>query len=755
MAAGDHQVLDVVLFAGRHPDDAAAAAVLRSICRERHALHVVAARQRDDDVLVGDELLCRQLPRGVVHDLGAPVVTIFGGKLVEVGFDEEEDLSRVGEDRLELRDELDGVAILVVELLPFEARQPSQLHLEDRLGLRLGEAELLAHPGDEHQLLTLVRADHLDDLVDVIVRDLEALEDVRSVLRVLEIVLAPPSDDVAAVVDVVLEDLLEREGPRLRVDEREHVEVERRLHGGVLVQVVEHERRVVVALHLDDDAHALAVALVPDIRDAGEALVLHELGDLLDERGLVHRVRELGDDDRIAVPAQLLVVGFGPGDHAPATLRVGSADRVHTLDRAGLYVPLLVEAIDRAAAGEVRAGHCVAEVVGGELGVVDQAFRGLDDLAQVVRRDVGRHADGDAGRAVDQQVRQTRRQDGRLLMPVVVVRHPGHGLVLDVRQHLVRDRGQASLGVARRARRIVVDRVMGEHAGREGEVLRRVDREVVHVGAAGRLDLGDALGEARRDREGPGPMETFGDRGPRERHELVFCLELLGLAVRAVAEHEAVIGGADDLRSGLEGDLHDRVVAPDETRSAQRLDAHIAVRVDGEDLSAQPPVGHLDELGERLLLAAIELDLHVAAEAAEVPLSLHERVASSEVLRHAHQRVVDRRVAVRVVLPHHLAVDRGALAEAAVAPQAHLVHREEDSPLHGLEPVAHVGQRARDDDAHRVVEVRLAHLVLELGVDHAVVPRLLDHVRRRSPSFSACSRSTAARTRANASSVAE
>src|SRR5207302_8542542 len=159
----------------------------------------------------------------------APVVTVFGGKLVEVGFDEEEDLSRVGEDRLELGDELDGVAILVVELLPFEARQPSQLHLEDRLGLRLGEAELLAHPGDERQLLTLVRTDYLDDLVDVIVRDLEALEDVRSVLRVLEIVLAPPSDDVAAVVDVVLEDLLEREGPRLRVDEREHVEVERRL----------------------------------------------------------------------------------------------------------------------------------------------------------------------------------------------------------------------------------------------------------------------------------------------------------------------------------------------------------------------------------------------------------------------------------------------------------------------------------------------------------------------------------------------
>ena len=43
-------------------------------------------------------------------------------------------------------------------------------------------------------------------------------------------------------------------------------------------------------------------------------------------------------------------------------------------------------------------------------GVCDQRDQRIDDLAEVVRRDVGRHADGDAGRAVDQQVRDARRQ---------------------------------------------------------------------------------------------------------------------------------------------------------------------------------------------------------------------------------------------------------------------------------------------------------------------------------------------------------
>ena len=92
---------------------------------------------------------------------------------------------------------------------------------------------------------------------------------------------------------------------------------------------------------------------------------------------------------------------------------------------------------------------------------------------------------------------------------------------------------------------------------------------------------------------------------------------------------------------------------------------------------------------------------------AEVALPVDERVAQREVLRHAHQRVVDRGVAVRMVLAHDVADDaRRTSCSGLLARAAQLVHREEDAPVHGLEAVAHVGQRAADDDAHRVVEVR-------------------------------------------------
>src|SRR5207249_6744782 len=395
VVACDDEVLDVVLLTRLHADDTPSAAVLLAVRRKWHALGVVAAREPDDDVLVGDELLVGELPGQLVHDLGASVVAVRLHERVQIRLDEREDLARGPQDRLELGDELDRRLVLLVELLPLQRREAAQLHLEDGLRLRLREPPLLVHLADEQLLLAAVRADELDDRVEVGVRDLQALEDVRAVLRIAEIELGAPSDDLGAIVDVVLEDVLERQDLRLLPDEREHVEVESGLHRRVLEEVVEHAVERVVALHLDDDAHALAVALVADVADALEALPLHELGDLLDERRLVHGIRELAHDDRLAVAAELLLVRLRSHHDAPAAVRVRAPDPVESLGLAGLDVPLLLEAVDEPTAGKVGPEDGLAQVVVREVRVVDEALRRGDDLTQVVRRDVRRHADGD------------------------------------------------------------------------------------------------------------------------------------------------------------------------------------------------------------------------------------------------------------------------------------------------------------------------------------------------------------------------
>ena len=62
-------------------------------------------------------------------------------------------------------------------------------------------------------------------------------------------------------------------------------------------------------------------------------------------------------------------------------------------------------------------------------------------------------------------------------------------------------------------------------------------------------------------------------------------------------------------------------------------------------------------------------------------------------------------------LAQHLADKPRALLVRRVGAHAQVVHRVEYAPLDGLQPVADVRQGARDDDAHRVVEIRAPHLV--------------------------------------------
>ena len=104
----------------------------------------------------------------------------------------------------------------------------------------------------------------------------------------------------------------------------------------------------------------------------------------------------------------------------------------------------------------------------------------------------------------------------------------------------------------------------------------------------------------------------------------------------------------------------------------------------------------------------------VAVDGAKVALSFDEQVARREVLRQTHHGVVDGGIAVRVVFAEHVADDARGLAEGLVRRDAELVHGIEDAAMHGLEAVAHVGQRAADDDRHRIGNKRFFQLVLDV-----------------------------------------
>jgi hypothetical protein len=157
---------------------------------------------------------------------------------------------------------------------------------------------------------------------------------------------------------------------------------------------------------------------------------------------------------------------------------------------------------DDAAGREVRPRHDGVEVIDRQARIVDQRHAGIDDFAEIVRRDVCRHADRDAACAVDQEVGEARRQNERLLFGAVVIRLEVDGVLVDVFEQRLGRLGHAAFGVAHRRRRIVVDRaevaltIDQRHAHRE--VLRHAHQRVVNRLIAVRVIFTDHVADDTR-----------------------------------------------------------------------------------------------------------------------------------------------------------------------------------------------------------------------------------------------------------------
>ena len=83
----------------------------------------------------------------------------------------------------------------------------------------------------------------------------------------------------------------------------------------------------------------------------------------------------------------------------------------------------------------------------GSLGIIQHADAGIDDLGQIVGRNVGSHTNGDTGRTVYQQVGETAGQHSGFLAAFVKVGVPVDGLLIDIPQHLIGELGKAGFGI--------------------------------------------------------------------------------------------------------------------------------------------------------------------------------------------------------------------------------------------------------------------------------------------------------------------
>ena len=166
------------------------------------------------------------------------------------------------------------------------------------------------------------------------------------------------------------------------------------------------------------------------------------------------------------------------GDAAAAGA-VGILDALHALNDTG--------------GREIRTFDILHQPIDRDVWIIDHGREAIDHFRQVVRRDIRRHADGDAVGTIHEQVRDAGRQDERFLQRAVIVRHEIDGILVDVAQHFHGDLRHTHFRITHRSRRVAVDRAevpvpIDQRIARR-EVLRHADSGLIDGGIAVRVVL--------------------------------------------------------------------------------------------------------------------------------------------------------------------------------------------------------------------------------------------------------------------------
>ena len=253
----------------------------------------------------------------------------------------------------------------------------------------------------------------------------------------------------------------------------------------MLEKLVQHNLRDGVGFQVDDDVDTATVGGVMNVADLGQLLVAHELAELLKQALAIHLIGDLLHDDGVASALLLLDLALSTdGEVAmPRLVRIEDALATH----------------DNAAGGEIGTGKNLHQLLRADLGVVEHKARRVDGFTEVVRRYVGGHADRDAVRAVDQQVREARGKNLGFLQAFVVVGLEIDGLLVEIAQQFHRGLVETRLGVAHGGSRVAVDRaevsVTVDQRKTHGERLSEANHRVVNGQVAVRVVLADNVAD--------------------------------------------------------------------------------------------------------------------------------------------------------------------------------------------------------------------------------------------------------------------
>ena len=218
-----------------------------------------------------------------------------------------------------------------------------------------------------------------------------------SVLSLAQLVASTSGNNVLLVLQIVFQHLLEVQNTRLAVNQRQHDDTKGALQGSMLVQTVQNNVRNSITLQLNNNLHAIFKAgEVINLGNAFDYAVLSQVSNILNQVSFVNLIGDFGNNDMV-----LALVGrhnFSLGaDFYYAAAGVISAGNTFLAQNAGT-------------SREVRAFDSRHQLRNFHIRVINQHNKAVNNLAQIVRRNVSSHTYCDTGTAVNQQSRDLGRK---------------------------------------------------------------------------------------------------------------------------------------------------------------------------------------------------------------------------------------------------------------------------------------------------------------------------------------------------------
>ena len=309
----------------------------------------------------------------------------------------------------------------------------------------------------------------LDNFVDIVKRNDQTFKDMSAFFGTCQIITCAAQNNITLVINVVHQCILQRKNFGHAIDQRQHIHAETRLQLRRLEQLIQHNLGHGILLELNDDVDAMTVGSVVDVADFGQFLVAHELAEFFKQTLTIHLIGNLFDNN-----GRFTVLAFD--NFTLRTNRQRSTTRfVGILDALAAH--------NDATRGEIGTRENCHEFFSGYFRVVKNHAGGVDCFAQIVRRNIRCHTNGNTIRAVDQQVREARRKNLRLLQAFVVVRLEIDRLFIQIAQQLHGCLIQARFGVTHSCSAIAVNgaevSVTIDQRNPHAEVLRQTHHGVV------------------------------------------------------------------------------------------------------------------------------------------------------------------------------------------------------------------------------------------------------------------------------------